>query len=98
MFCFFLTNNFYNLSNIAFLGGSIVNHGGQNPLEAARLGNYIINGPNINLLGQRERNVYGELTYKALKADLIKYARKKKLDITDEIIKLLNNKSQKLDF
>ena len=41
------TKNFYNLSNIAFLGGSIVNHGGQNPLEAARLGNYIINGPNI---------------------------------------------------
>ena len=37
------TKNFYNLSNIAFLGGSIVNHGGQNPLEAARLGNYIIN-------------------------------------------------------
>ena len=41
------TTNFYNLSNISFIGGSIVRHGGQNPLEAARLGNYIINGPNI---------------------------------------------------
>ena len=29
------------------MGGSIINHGGQNPLEPARLGNYIINGPNI---------------------------------------------------
>jgi len=27
----------------------------------------IVNGPNINLLGQREKNVYGELTYKTLK-------------------------------
>ena len=42
------TRNFYNLSNIAFLGGSVVNHGGQNPLEAVRLGNYIINGRNIS--------------------------------------------------
>ena len=42
----------------------------------------IVNGPNINLLGQREKNVYGELTYKALKTTLIKYSRKKKLDIT----------------
>lgn len=42
----------------------------------------IVNGPNINLLGQREKNVYGELTYKSLKTTLIKYGRKKNLDIT----------------
>ena len=42
----------------------------------------IVNGPNINLLGQREKNVYGELTYKRLKTTLIKYGRKKNLDIT----------------
>lgn len=40
-------SNFYNLSNVCFMGGSIINHGGQNPLEPARLGNYILNGPNI---------------------------------------------------
>ena len=40
-------SKFYNLSNICFVGGSIINHGGQNPLEPARLGNYILNGPNI---------------------------------------------------
>ena len=38
----------------------------------------IVNGPNINLLGEREKNVYGELTYKALKTTLIKYGKKKK--------------------
>src|SRR6056300_270334 len=41
------SSKFYNLTNISFLGGSIINHGGQNPLEPARLGNYIINGPNV---------------------------------------------------
>ncbi len=41
------TSKFYSLSNVTFVGGSIINHGGQNPLEPARLGNYIINGPNI---------------------------------------------------
>ena len=41
------TKNFYNLSNIAFLGGSIVNHGGQNPLEATRYGCKILHGPHV---------------------------------------------------
>ena len=41
-------NEFYNLTNVVFVGGSIIKHGGQNPLEPARLGNYIINGPNID--------------------------------------------------
>ncbi len=42
------TSEFYKLSNVTFLGGSIIKHGGQNPLEPARLGNYIISGPNIS--------------------------------------------------
>jgi 3-deoxy-D-manno-octulosonic-acid transferase len=41
------SSGFYNLTNVCFVGGSIIKHGGQNPLEPARLGNYIINGPNI---------------------------------------------------
>ncbi|MCP5361222.1 MAG: 3-deoxy-D-manno-octulosonic acid transferase [Hyphomicrobiales bacterium] len=36
---------FYRLSGIAFLGGSLVQHGGQNPLEAARLECAILAGP-----------------------------------------------------
>jgi len=41
------SSKFYNITNVSFVGGSIIKHGGQNPLEPARLGNYIINGPNV---------------------------------------------------
>ena len=30
------------------MGGSLIKHGGQNPLEAARLGCKVIHGPNIS--------------------------------------------------
>ena len=40
------TSLFYKISKIVFMGGSLVNHGGQNPLEASRLGCKIVNGPN----------------------------------------------------
>ena len=43
-----LSSKFYNLSNITFMGGSLIKHGGQNPLEPARMGNFIINGPNVD--------------------------------------------------
>lgn len=36
---------FYRLSGIAFIGGSLVPHGGQNPLEAARLDCALLAGP-----------------------------------------------------
>ena len=42
------TKSFFNTCNIVFLGGSIINHGGQNPLEAARIGCNILHGPNIS--------------------------------------------------
>jgi 3-deoxy-D-manno-octulosonic-acid transferase len=36
---------FYRTTNFAFLGGSLVPHGGQNPLEAARLHTAVLTGP-----------------------------------------------------
>lgn len=36
---------FYRLSNVAFVGGSILKKGGHNPLEPARLGCSILHGP-----------------------------------------------------
>ena len=36
---------FYRAADFAFLGGSLVPHGGQNPLEAARLETAVITGP-----------------------------------------------------
>ncbi len=42
------TEKFYKLASSVFLGGSIINRGGQNPLEAARFGAKILHGPNID--------------------------------------------------
>ena len=41
------SSKFYSLSKLTFLGGSLITHGGQNPLESAREGNYILHGPHI---------------------------------------------------
>ena len=41
------TKSFYSLCKNVFLGGSLVNHGGQNPLEATRYGCNVLHGPNI---------------------------------------------------
>jgi 3-deoxy-D-manno-octulosonic-acid transferase len=37
----------YRLAPIVFIGGSLVGHGGQNPVEAARLGAAILHGPHV---------------------------------------------------
>lgn len=39
---------FYRLAAMAFVGGSLVPHGGQNPLEPARLGCPVLVGPHIH--------------------------------------------------
>ncbi len=36
---------FYTVAPIAFIGGSLVEHGGQNPVEAVRLGAAVLTGP-----------------------------------------------------
>ncbi len=41
------TKSFFKICKTVFLGGSIIKHGGQNPLEAARYGCNILHGPNI---------------------------------------------------
>jgi 3-deoxy-D-manno-octulosonic-acid transferase len=38
---------FYRVAHVVFMGGSIVEHGGQNPIEAAKLGKPILHGPNV---------------------------------------------------
>lgn len=42
----------------------------------------VLNGPNINMLGIREPDVYGKLTYKHLLAELETFAVAQGLDIT----------------
>ena len=41
------TNSFFRVCNTIFLGGSLIPHGGQNPIEAARIGCKIIYGPYV---------------------------------------------------
>ena len=41
------TKSFFKVCKIIFLGGSMIKHGGQNPLEAARFGCKILHGPNV---------------------------------------------------
>jgi 3-deoxy-D-manno-octulosonic-acid transferase len=38
---------FYRLSPVVFMGGSLVQHGGQNPIEAVKLGASIVHGPHV---------------------------------------------------
>ena len=41
-------SKFYSLSKLTFVGGSLISHGGQNPLEPAREGNFILFGPHTD--------------------------------------------------
>jgi 3-deoxy-D-manno-octulosonic-acid transferase len=38
---------FYRLSPVVFMGGSLIRHGGQNPIEAIKLGAAIVHGPHV---------------------------------------------------
>ena len=41
-------SKFYSISKCVFLGGSLIKHGGQNPIEPSRFGCKIFHGPHIN--------------------------------------------------
>jgi 3-deoxy-D-manno-octulosonic-acid transferase len=78
------TSKFYSLTNISFVGGSIIKHGGQNPLEPARLGNYIISGPNV----KNFKEIYAflsKLKMSSITSDILK--------MENLILKRLNNKT-----
>jgi 3-deoxy-D-manno-octulosonic-acid transferase len=42
----------YRVADIGFIGGSLVPHGGQNPMEAARLGCPLVFGPHMQNFGE----------------------------------------------
>jgi 3-deoxy-D-manno-octulosonic-acid transferase len=48
---------FYGIAPVAFVGGSLVDRGGQNPVEAIKLGAAVLTGPNW----QNFRDSYSEL-------------------------------------
>jgi 3-deoxy-D-manno-octulosonic-acid transferase len=51
---------FYRLSPIAFVGGSLVEKGGHNPLEPARLGCAILHGPHVFNFAETYADLRGE--------------------------------------
>jgi 3-dehydroquinate dehydratase-2 len=64
----------------------------------------IINGPNINLLGEREQSQYGSITYDDLKNKCIKYSKDLEVDIEftqsnieGEIVTIIQKAKRKFD-
>jgi 3-deoxy-D-manno-octulosonic-acid transferase len=48
---------FYRLAPVVFMGGSLIKHGGQNPIEPAKLDSAILHGPYVHNFA----NIYSEL-------------------------------------
>ncbi len=64
----------------------------------------IINGPNLNLLGEREQSQYGSITYDDLKNKCIKYSKDLEVDIEfiqsnieGEIVTIIQKAKEKFD-
>ena len=88
------TKSFLKLSKVAFMGKSIHGYGGQNPIEAARLGNRIIHGPNIENFVEvydflKKQGISTKInSSKELEKLVIKFDRKK--NYSQQIIKKLS--------
>jgi len=78
------TKSFYNLCKNVFLGGSLVNHGGQNPLEATRYGCNIIHGPSVSNFRE---------IYQFLKKNKISQRINTQNQMIKSLIKLFSKKS-----
>jgi 3-deoxy-D-manno-octulosonic-acid transferase len=78
------TEKFHKIGCSVFIGGSIINRGGQNPLEAARFGAKILHGPNIDNFKDVYRSLESLKISKKIKtsrelASAITFKRNKKL-------------------
>ena len=78
------TKSFYKNCNNVFLGGSLIRHGGQNPLEAARYGCSIINGPYVQNFVE---------IYEFLKKINISTTVKKNKELPNQLSILFNRKA-----
>ena len=49
---------------------------------------YVLNGPNLNLLGKRQPHIYGHETLDDVEADCRKVASEQFLDVPDDEVRL----------
>ncbi len=78
------TKSFYKNCKNIFLGGSLIKHGGQNPLEAARYGCSIIHGPNVGNFKE---------IYDYLKKNRISYSINKHKTLSNKLHLLFKKKN-----
>jgi 3-deoxy-D-manno-octulosonic-acid transferase len=78
------TKPFFKICKTIFLGGSIIKHGGQNPLEAARFGCKILHGPHVWNFSE---------IYDLLKKNNVSKKIISPNQLTYEVDKILNNKN-----
>ena len=81
------SKSFYKISNIVFLGGSLVSKGGQNPLEAVRFGCNILHG---------NHTFNFKDVYKMLEKEKLSLKVKNSKDLERKALSLLNNKKNNL--
>ena len=79
------TKSFFKICKSVFLGGSIIGHGGQNPLEAARFGCKILHGPHVWNFDE---------IYKLLNKHQVSNKIINSNQLTYEVDKMLNNKNK----
>lgn len=84
------TKKFFNISDIVFMGGSIVKHGGQNPIEPARFGLNIIHGPNISNF----KDIYDFFAAKGIAFKI--YNKNQLIKITSKLLSKKNRNSLNL--
>ena len=80
------TKKFFKISKVVFMGGSIINHGGQNPIEPARFYLDIIHGPNV----QNFKDIYKFFNRSKIAHKFVNH--KQLLSLSD---KLLTNKKKR---
>lgn len=66
-------SRYYGLATVVFIGGSLIPHGGQNPLEAASLGKPVVFGPSMHNFSEITQQLLGRQAARQLanKEDLI---------------------------
>ncbi|MDC0352882.1 3-deoxy-D-manno-octulosonic acid transferase [Candidatus Pelagibacter sp.] len=90
------TKSFYSIIKNVFLGGSLIKHGGQNPLEAVRYNCNILHGPNVSNFNEIYKFLHNQKISKKVKnlnqtiniLNKLFNSKKKQKNIKDKINKI----------